>query len=78
MSMNKKDGGPTFPLAFRYDDQGQQMTAYQAGMTLRDHFATHASEADIRAAIEENPSAMLTRPQARYVYADAMLRAREA
>lgn len=72
MSMDRKDGGPAFP------SHGSMGEVTHEGATLRDWFAAHASDADIRAAIDENPSAMLTRPQARYAYADAMLRAREA
>jgi hypothetical protein len=81
-------GGPAFPSAdFEHHEY--------AGMTLRDYFATHASEEDIKywqpmgvevTKVRElgNGSkqiyaapGMFTREQARYRYADAMLKARE-
>jgi hypothetical protein len=44
------------------------------GMDLRDYFAAHASEKDIQDIM--NTYGANTREQARYVYADAMLKAR--
>jgi hypothetical protein len=46
-------------------------------MTLRDWFATHATDADI-AAIQTPPHGAqnITRYEARYIHADAMLKAR--
>jgi hypothetical protein len=50
-----------------------------AGMSLLDHFATHASERDIRAALRmgESWECCRDRADARYRHAQAMLRARE-
>ena len=44
------------------------------GMTLRDYMAIHASEDDINRVLEYN---MITRQQARYMHADAMLLERD-
>jgi hypothetical protein len=65
----KLDGGPAFP---------RHGYADQPGMTLRDWFATHATEADI-AAIQNPPHGAqnITRYEARYIHADRMLEARE-
>lgn len=88
-------GGPAFPSTLQYFPKD---TNYEeaAGMTLRDYFAAHASEEDIKywqpmgvevTKVRElgNGSkqiyaapGMYTREQARYRYADAMLKAREA
>ena len=87
--MTTNTGGPAFPSA---DFEHHEYT----GMTLRDFFATHASEEDIeywtpmgfmvqkvrevengRKSIYSEPG-MYSREQARYRYADAMLKAREA
>jgi len=68
------DGGPAFP---KHGYVGRD------GMTLRDWFATHATEEDIWA-IQNPPSRAsidyreITRYEARYLHADAMLAAREA
>jgi len=70
------DGFPAFPRSYVADGHN--------GMALRDWFATHASEEDIRChrnarndanGFEVDPPA--TREQARYRYADAMLKARK-
>ena len=64
MSMTN-DGGPAFPRhGYNSND----------GMTLRDWFATHATDADI-ADIQHGTK--FTREQARYIHADRMLWARE-
>ena len=69
--MSKETGGPAFP------SHGSMGEVTHEGMTLRDWFAAHASDNDIAAAKNEVPDRMMTRPQARYYVADAMLRARE-
>ena len=68
MSIN--NGGPAFPF------KGYAGETY--GMTLRDWFASQATDADI-AAIQNPPHGAqnITRERARYIHADAMLRARE-
>lgn len=82
-------GGPAFPAPAGVAHITDQ------GMTLRDYFATHASEEDIKywqpmgamvAKVKETGNGkmiyhepgMYTREIARYRYADAMLKAREA
>ena len=72
---NLGDGGPAFPIPY-----GQVMSESGMGMSLRDFIANHASEKDV----EEHkyvypgspPMVTLTREQAKYAYADAMLKAR--
>ena len=50
--------------------RGQSDYSENRGMTLRDYMAIHASEDDINRVLEYN---MITRQQARYMHADAML-----
>ena len=50
--------------------KGQSDYSENRGMTLRDYMAIHASEGDINRVLEYN---MITRQQARYMHADAML-----
>jgi hypothetical protein len=77
------DGGPAFPrhaLEIKLPDGS--VVPKDPGMTLRDWFATHATEADIAAVRAHGLAADLanglgTRYEARYIHADAMLRARE-
>jgi len=57
--MSKPDGGPAFPRAIPGQD----------GMTLRDYFAIHCSEEDMKVYGGQGCS----RVEARYAYADAML-----
>jgi hypothetical protein len=71
--MTINDGGPAFP---RHAYDGHD------GMSLRDWFATHATEADIAAVRGHGLAADLanglgTRYEARYIHADLMLKARE-
>ena len=54
--------------------KGQSDYRENRGMTLRDYMAIHASEADIARVLEYN---MITRQQARYMHADAMLLERD-
>ena len=66
-------GGPAFPVPDSHHANGQ--VQYGAnGMTLRDWFATHATEADILAA--QGAYRVVTRYEARYIHADEMLKAR--
>ena len=71
------DGGPAFPVPDSHHANGQ--VQYGAnGMALRDWFATHATEADIAAILNpQHWSQNITRYEARYIHADAMLKARE-
>lgn len=81
------NGGPAFPTENAH--QSSSSTWHHEGMTMRDWFATHASETDVLAQAEilrlfvqeANGVAVLPddwRVTARYMHADAMLRAREA
>lgn len=75
---NKDTGGPAFPVF--PETAGGHAAAFQ-GMTLRDYFASQASEEDIA---EYMPTKVgeaklyphRTRQWARYKHADAMLKAR--
>ena len=80
MSAEIKDGGPAFPVHPTAHECGDAECAALSGQTLRDYFATHASEADIEASriAGGNPDDPRIRCFARYRHADAMLRAREA
>jgi hypothetical protein len=74
-------GGPAFPIADVPYPNGNVQHGWN-GMSLRDWFATHATEADIAAVRAHGLAADLanglgTRYEARYIHADAMLRARE-
>lgn len=72
-----------FPVPDTRHPNGE-ITYGSTGMTLRDWFATHASEADIHVFREFPPASYggttpppkYTREQARYRFADAMLEAR--
>jgi hypothetical protein len=66
--MSVDTSGPAFPI------KGPVMTSDEQGMTLRDYFAAKAGEKDI----EPYWVVPLNREQAKYKYADAMLRARNA
>ena len=51
--------------------RGQSDYSENRGMTLRDYMAIHASEEDVQSILEFN--GMVSRRQARYMHADAML-----
>lgn len=75
--MSNEGDKPAFP----YDAPGG---ARSSGMTLRDYLACHASDHDVSMTItlyyEENYTREdyrpITRQQARYIFADAMLEAK--
>jgi hypothetical protein len=89
--MKTKDGGPAFPLCGTIVKQyqptgivtGESLQGFQAGMSLRDYFATHAKESDVeyymkyKGGDNERTVFLRTREEAKYAYADAMLEARE-
>ena len=67
------DGGPAFPV----------LSVKHTGMSLRDWFASHASENDIRRhqSIIERSNGHTYMPsieECKYAYADEMLKARSA
>lgn len=84
MSENKDNGGPAFPLV----EPAGEMCSVSAGMSLRDYFACHASDEDLKtqanimresqrkqygvAVLPDNWTSV-----ARYMHADAMLEARK-
>jgi hypothetical protein len=73
------NGGPAFPQPDIYHGDGQ-IEFGTPGMTLRDWFASTALEEDIIAHIvyyADSTEFSRTREEARYYYADAMLKARE-
>ena len=70
--MSTNTGGPAFPCDRIPTPDGRVITS--DGMTLRDYFAARASDEDIK----PYWVAPLNREQAKYKYADAMLKARNA
>lgn len=86
---NTNTGGPAFPTGtWEYDGQGNVLPYQEPGMTLRDYMAIHASEEDVRAIGEiiraKSKQGYGTgilpdnwRTTARYMHADAMIKARE-
>ncbi len=72
--MTKDNGGPAFPSEVPSLIERSDLLGHNEGMTLRDYFAVHASEADITSywPRHENPTAV----EARYAFADAMLKER--
>jgi hypothetical protein len=71
------NGGPAYPFPSTVTPEGYVQPGWY-GMTLRDWLAAHATDADI-AAIQNPPHGAqnISRYEARYIHADAMLRARE-
>lgn len=78
-----RNGGPAFPGVTVNDSDVNLVDPFgtllppngqatYSGMSLRDYFAIHASEADLRRWIDEG----LPRVRARYAFADQMLRFR--
>jgi hypothetical protein len=67
---NQKDGGQAFP---GIDIVCGDNALGSKGMSLRDWFAGQASETDVLAHMDRE---MITREEAKYAYADAMLKAR--
>lgn len=81
-------GGQAFPIGGITTPNGEVVWP-EYGMTLRDYFATHASDEDIKAQVEVIRAEMVRASglgilpdnwhcRARYMHADAMLRARAA
>ena len=76
------DGGPAFPATVQDDrDCHSRYAAGYGGMSLRDWFASHASEQDIRRhqSIIERSNGYTYAPsieECKYAYASEMIRAR--
>ena len=76
-----KDGGPAFPTEIKIAQKvtreerevlnGIVNTISMPGMSLRDYFAVHASEEDIKAVMFGFSD--MSRSKARYIFADAMI-----
>lgn len=84
MNNTNNDGGPAFPTLRENDNPAMPLIMASSGMTLRDWFAGQASEEDVEAHLggKIHPQtgrtyATLSREEAKYAYADAMLKARE-
>jgi hypothetical protein len=88
--MSKDNGGPAFPrlnaVFTGLDSDGGERyeTEPSCGMTLRDYFATKASDCDVQDILNRHMEdvafgsvhlrrSSITRQQARYMHADAML-----
>jgi hypothetical protein len=74
--MAKNDGGPAFPVVA---PGGWGTCQYEGGMTLRDYFAAHATDADVQRWIKiaSLNNLSVSHEQAKFMYADAMITARE-
>lgn len=74
---NKNDGGPAFPIEGNHHGEVE----WHHGMSLRDWFAgTATDDAISRASVEymeKKDTGRCTVSQARYYYADAMIKERE-
>lgn len=68
---------PAFPGRPQQDPNDVNKVIHNNGMTLRDYFAIHAAWEDVRHYSTNSYGANMSRVDARYKYADAMLSARE-
>lgn len=79
--MSNNTGGPAFPVV--YDDEKADVRHVYGGMTLRDYFAAKAMQGMVTTTekfnMEEGRKATSPEDFARlaYLYADAMLKARQ-
>lgn len=78
--MNKQSGGPAYPFAVMSAQGGGVITndeIYMVGASMRDWFAAHASEEDVKQFLHAQDAHGLSyqrsRAEARYMHADAML-----
>ena len=76
------DGGPAFPVPMVPWQEGF-INVECTGASLRDWFASHASESDIRRhqSLIERSNGYMYQPsieECKYAYADAMIKARSA
>ncbi|HHJ4500603.1 TPA: hypothetical protein ACQJXC_001947 [Raoultella ornithinolytica] len=73
--MNKETGGQAFPRQqWEYDGQNNVLQYQEEGMTLRDYFAAKAMQSLVSLQDVNHPDAGANQA---YVWADAMLKARE-
>jgi len=77
----KNDGGAAFPYFREIPEKklDEVMTVFHPGMKLRDWFAGQANEEDVRnwTKIFAANNVPITREEAKYYYADAMIAERE-
>lgn len=79
MTAKLKDGGPAFPIPL-HEGQSYQGHAPCDGMTLRDYFAAKAMGTLMQCCINDSHAGVTYEDHvanAAYVFADAMLAARE-
>ena len=81
MSNQPNDGGPAYPCVTMHDFKGMSLRDFK-GMSLRDFIAINATPQDANRwqqilGEQCNWSATPTIEQAKYAYADAMLKARQ-
>ena len=78
--MSKQDGGSAFPESYIGTDRPN--AGIGDGMSLRDYFAVHATDQDVKMASQAYMAKfnkeVCSVAEARYYHADAMLKAREA
>ena len=72
------DGGPAFPTEQHECQDNTWNQTYEQGMSLRDWFAGHATEDDVQCWMDilYQINKSVTREEAKYTYADAMIEAR--
>jgi len=74
----KDDGGPAFPVDIVHGDGSM---TYHPGMSLRDWFAGMATDADVKRWLPKAEAEVglggNPREYAKYLYADAMMKARK-
>lgn len=74
--MSKETGGPAFPCDRLITPDGDLLTSN--GMTMRDYFAAKAMQANARVLSKGATLSDITRiAEDAYLFADAMLKARE-
>ena len=76
--MDKKDGGPAFPVAEVRDRDGNGITEGAPGMSLRDWFAGQAMAGLLAHPVESPGTTWMIYAHDAYGIADAMLKARES
>lgn len=77
MTDKKNDGGSAFPVSYVSKNASGAVNdlMHYGGMSLRDYFAAHVSDENIEDMLKVKDPGQLSRKQARYLCADAMLKA---
>jgi hypothetical protein len=72
---------PAFPNHRQTNENGEVLVYESEGLTMRDYFAAHATQEDIHHLMykfgPDEHTQIMTREQAKYAHADAMLKARK-